>query len=88
MRREPDSNISGSHFQYLFSHTGVAAVSGVSPNQVGIYVPEQGHPAFGAVRAFVMDSNDNFLAYVDSDGLVNSNANRTQDEHVDPSISE
>ena len=33
MRRLPDSNTSGTTFQYLFSHTGVAAASTVSPNQ-------------------------------------------------------
>jgi hypothetical protein len=35
MRRLPNSNTSGVTFGYLFSHTGVAAASGASPNEVG-----------------------------------------------------
>ena len=34
MRRLPDSNFSGDAFQYLYSHTGVASVAALSPNQV------------------------------------------------------
>jgi len=72
MRRNPGSDTSGKTFQYIFSHTGIAAASGTSPNQVSIYVADSGHPAYGTVRAIVKDSNDvpNDLVYLDSDGRL------------------
>jgi hypothetical protein len=46
---------------------------------VAVYVPESGHPAYGGVRAYVKDANDQGdLAYLDSDGQLNNNANRTK----------
>ena len=57
-------------------NTGRASVL---PSQVAVYVPESGHPAYGAVRAYVKDANDQGnLAFLDSDGQLNNNANRTK----------
>lgn len=51
--------------------------------QLLILVPEMDHPAYGTVRVMVKDSNDpsgeRSLVYLDSDGRVNSDGNRTAD---------
>lgn len=79
MRRTPGSSTSGVTFQYLFSHTSLGSTPGYSPNQVGIYLPDAGHPAYGLVRAILKDSTDSstYLVFLDSDGMVDSNANRS-----------
>ncbi|KAL4426385.1 hypothetical protein ABPG77_004679 [Micractinium sp. CCAP 211/92] len=75
MRRLPGANLNGSYYSYLYSHTGatISAV-GQSPNQVAIYLPNAGHPAFGVVRVIVADAADSGpdLFYLDSDGTVGS----------------
>lgn len=79
MRRIPgNSSTEGTTFQYLFSHSAWSATPGYSPNQVAIYVPDAGHPAYGTLRAMVKDSNDNSwdMTYLDSDGSIESNAER------------
>lgn len=49
--------------------------------QVLILVPEQDHPAYGNVRVMIKDSNDpsgdQSLVYLDSDGRIDSDSNRT-----------
>lgn len=79
MRRTPGANTSGTTFQYLYSHTSLASTPGYSDNQIAIYLPDSGHPAYGRVRAIVKDSTDPsaILTYVDSDGEINSNMNRS-----------
>lgn len=79
MRRTPGANASGTTFQYLYSHTSLASTPGYSDNQIAIYLPDSGHPAYGRVRAIVKDSTDPsaVLTYVDSDGEINSNLNRS-----------
>ena len=44
-----------------------------------IYLADRDHPAYGVVRAIVRDDTDtaNTLTFLDSDGAVNSNANRS-----------
>ena len=84
MRRIPgNSSTDGTTFQYLYSHSAWSSTPGYSPNQVAIYVPDAGHPAFGTVRAIVKDSNDNAwdMTYLDSDGQIESNANRSKSTH-------
>ncbi|GAB4817823.1 hypothetical protein N2152v2_004869 [Parachlorella kessleri] len=79
MRRLPDSNFSGDAFQYIYSHSGIATAAAYSPNQVQLYIADKDHPAYGLVRAIVKDESDttNALVYLDSDGRVNDNSNRT-----------
>lgn len=75
MRRLPGARLNGSYYSYLYSHTGsIIASSGQSPNQVAIYLPNSGHPAYGVVRAIVADASDSGpdLFYLDSDGTVGS----------------
>lgn len=68
---------------YAYSHEGIAASSsggangnsGWGPNQVQIYFPEIGHPAYGIGRTYVRDSNDFYTGpasegYIDTDGYV------------------
>ena len=49
--------------------------------QMLILVPEMYHPAYGTVRVMVKDSTDPSgeasLVYLDSDGSINSDSNRT-----------
>jgi hypothetical protein len=80
MRRLPNaSNMEGSTFQYLFSHSTWSSTPGYSANQVNLYIPDQDHPAHGTVRAIVKDSTDDpwSLGYLDSDGEIKSSAART-----------
>ncbi|KAL4430893.1 hypothetical protein ABPG75_006149 [Micractinium tetrahymenae] len=75
MRRLPGANVNGTYYSYLYSHTGATiSPAGQSPNQVAIYLPNAGHPAFGVVRAIVADASDSGpdLFYLDSDGTVGS----------------
>lgn len=75
MRRLPGANLNGSYYSYLYSHTGdTINPSGQSPNQVALYLPNKGHPAYGVVRAIVADASDSGpdLFYLDSDGTLGS----------------
>ena len=69
---------------YLYSHRGTDAASSASANtgwgtnQVQIYFPQEGHPAYGLARAYVRDDNDVYTGtesqgYIDSDGQIGNN---------------
>eukprot|EP00884_Botryococcus_braunii_P015271 jgi/Botrbrau1/2427/Bobra.0395s0049.1 len=72
------NSVLGDAFQYLYSHTISNAMgSGWDANQVRLYFPEMGHPAFGVVRSIVKDSTDidrgsASIVFVDSDGQIGS----------------
>lgn len=79
-------NMSGDGLGYLFSHRSTDAnttgTSGFGPNQIQILMPEEDHPSYGVVRAYVKDSLDpvtatpNAMVYLDSDGSVGYNGPR------------
>lgn len=54
------------------------SILSLHPKQVQLYVADAGHPAAGRVRTIVKDETDTDLSlvYLDSDGQVNSNAQR------------
>jgi hypothetical protein len=65
----------------LFSHRGTDPVTnanantGWGPNQVQVYMPQAGNPAYGILRTYVRDSNDLYTGqeaegFMDSDGSV------------------
>ncbi|CAK0785312.1 hypothetical protein CVIRNUC_008519 [Coccomyxa viridis] len=70
------TSLSGSQFEYVFSHNStVPETSSWGPNQVQLYFPQFGHPAYGIVRAIAKDSSDYYeglssITFLDSDGRV------------------
>jgi hypothetical protein len=74
------ADLAGGNFSYVLSHRGAApgaaaAQAGWGPNQIQLFYPESGHPAFGVARAFVRDADDAdrgaaSAAFLDSDGRV------------------
>ncbi|KAL3149191.1 hypothetical protein ABBQ32_002019 [Trebouxia sp. C0010 RCD-2024] len=70
------SNEYGFQFQYLFSHNSTQFSNyteyAATANQIRLYFPETGHPAYGILRALVKDSSDtaNVTSHTDSDGRV------------------
>ncbi|BDA48704.1 hypothetical protein COCOBI_12-3860 [Coccomyxa sp. Obi] len=79
------SDMDGDLFQYFFSHSAYATrqnyanVDTFHPNQVHIYLPENGHPATGLVRTIVKDSTDlDTSSFLDSDGHYGDNSARNQ----------
>ncbi|DBA77316.1 TPA: hypothetical protein ACH3X2_000838 [Trebouxia sp. C0005] len=72
---KPSSEYGGS-FQYLYSHNSTQCYNYTAcpyaANQIRLYYPETGHPAYGVIRALVKDSTDtsNRGSYTDSDGRV------------------
>eukprot|EP01023_Acetabularia_acetabulum_P042267 TRINITY_DN4161_c1_g2_i1.p1 TRINITY_DN4161_c1_g2~~TRINITY_DN4161_c1_g2_i1.p1 ORF type:complete len:685 (+),score=111.18 TRINITY_DN4161_c1_g2_i1:127-2055(+) len=92
-------NISGEHFQYMFSHSskvfqdallnlnqGVNA--GWSPNQFNVFIPEYDHFSHGVLRVLMKDANDVYLGrrsqtWVDSDTQVGINTGARMDT-IDP----
>ncbi|DBB09176.1 TPA: hypothetical protein ACH3X3_007776 [Trebouxia sp. C0006] len=69
----------GTSFQYLYSHNSTQCYNYTAcpyaANQIRLYYPETGHPAYGVIRALVKDSTDtsNRGSYTDSDGRVGVN---------------
>ncbi|KAK9917704.1 hypothetical protein WJX75_007350 [Coccomyxa subellipsoidea] len=79
------TDMDGDLFQYFFSHSGYAtrqnyaSVDTFHPNQVHVYLPENGHPATGLVRTIVKDStNLDTSSFLDSDGHYGDNTARNQ----------
>ncbi|KAK2080285.1 hypothetical protein QBZ16_000138 [Prototheca wickerhamii] len=78
-------NLSGDSMAYLFSQVGAqsgASNTGWDANQVQLYVPEEGHQAYGVVRAYARDANDTYAGvqsqvWLDSDGNVSDNQARS-----------
>ncbi|KAK9797358.1 hypothetical protein WJX73_002152 [Symbiochloris irregularis] len=79
------ANDAGTLFGYMFSTTAnatstdLATFASFAPNTINVYLPESGHPAAGLVRTVVKDSTDlgNVQTYLDSDGMINDDNNRT-----------
>ncbi len=77
-----DSDLDSPSPMYLYSHRGTDASkdqSGWGPNQVQLYFPQKMHPAYGAARLYVRDSNDIdkgnvSTGYIDSDGKIADNS--------------
>ena len=68
----PGANQSGASYSYLLSHRGTEAdATGWGPNQVALYMPQGGTPAYGVMRAYVRDSDDAFTG-PESEGYVDS----------------
>eukprot|EP01025_Chloroclados_australasicus_P037648 TRINITY_DN3847_c0_g2_i1.p1 TRINITY_DN3847_c0_g2~~TRINITY_DN3847_c0_g2_i1.p1 ORF type:complete len:686 (+),score=95.82 TRINITY_DN3847_c0_g2_i1:211-2268(+) len=92
-------NITGEHFQYIFSHSSMqfqdaqlnlnqGVLAGWSPNQFNVFIPEYDHLSHGILRVLMKDANDVYLGrrsqtWVDSDGQVGINTG-SRLETVDP----
>eukprot|EP01025_Chloroclados_australasicus_P022254 TRINITY_DN2302_c0_g1_i1.p1 TRINITY_DN2302_c0_g1~~TRINITY_DN2302_c0_g1_i1.p1 ORF type:complete len:506 (-),score=35.69 TRINITY_DN2302_c0_g1_i1:694-2211(-) len=90
-------NISGEHFQYMFSHTSQSIQDrvydlnynmGWSQNQFNIFIPEYDHFSHGILRVLLKDDNDVYqgrrsMTWVDSDGQVGINTG-VRLESIDP----
>ena len=88
---------------YLFSHAGEHVKENVAenpnsgwvwrPNQISVWVPSEGRPHFGLVRAVVKDADDEYLdkssqSFLDSDGKFSDDEKRALPKNMSVMVSQ